>query len=75
MANVEGKATAITVLTPVKREGPLVLWAVFWAGRHIDAPKSSSGSIWLSSIRSQLAPARLRSARIPPCTWFTRSFR
>lgn len=35
MANVEGKATAITVLTPVKREGPLVLWAVFWAGRHI----------------------------------------
>jgi hypothetical protein len=35
VANVEGKATAITVLTPVKREGPLVLWAVFWAGRHI----------------------------------------
>lgn len=35
MANVEGQATAITVLTPVKREGPLVLWAVFWAGRHI----------------------------------------
>ena len=35
MANVEGKATAITVLTPIKREGPLVLWAVFWAGRHI----------------------------------------
>ena len=35
MANVEGKATAITVLTPIKREGPLVLWAVFWAGRRI----------------------------------------
>lgn len=35
MANVEGKGTAITVITPVKREGPLVLWAVFWAGRHI----------------------------------------
>jgi hypothetical protein len=35
MANIEGKATAITVLTPIKREGPLVLMAVFWAGRHI----------------------------------------
>ena len=35
MGNVEGKATAITVLTPVEREGPLVLLAVFWAGRHI----------------------------------------
>lgn len=35
MANVEGKATAITVLTPVRREGPLVLSVVFWAGRNI----------------------------------------
>jgi hypothetical protein len=35
MANVEGKATAITVLTPVKRHGPLVLALVFWAGRHL----------------------------------------
>ncbi len=42
MANVEGKATAITVLTPVKREGPLVLWAVFWAGRHIKETLRSS---------------------------------
>lgn len=35
MANVEGKATAITVLTPLRREGPLVLELVFWAGRNI----------------------------------------
>ncbi len=35
MANIEGKATAITVLTPVKRGGPLLLWLVFWAGRNI----------------------------------------
>ncbi len=35
MANVEGKATAITVLTPVRREGPLVLSLVFWAGRNV----------------------------------------
>jgi hypothetical protein len=35
VANVEGKATAITVLTPVKRHGPLVLKVVFWAGRNL----------------------------------------
>ena len=35
MANVEGKATAITVLTPVKRHGPLLLAFVFWIGRHV----------------------------------------
>jgi hypothetical protein len=35
MANVDGKATAITVLTPVQRQGPLVLSAVFWAARNI----------------------------------------
>jgi hypothetical protein len=37
VANVEGKATAITVLTPVKRGGPLLLWLVFWAGRNIES--------------------------------------
>ena len=37
MANVEGKATAITVVTPLRRWGPLVLWFVFWAGRNITA--------------------------------------
>lgn len=37
MTNVEGKATAITVLTPVKRGGPLLLWLVFWAARNIKA--------------------------------------
>jgi hypothetical protein len=35
VANVEGKATAITVLTPVKRGGPLLLSLVFWAGRNV----------------------------------------
>ena len=35
MANVEGKATAITVITPVKPWGPLLLRLVFWAGRNI----------------------------------------
>jgi hypothetical protein len=35
VANIEGKATAITVITPVKRGGPLLLWLVFWAGRNI----------------------------------------
>jgi hypothetical protein len=37
VANVEGKATAITVLTPLRSEGPLLLWLVFWAGRNITA--------------------------------------
>lgn len=37
MANIEGKATAITVLTPLRRWGPLWLWVVFWAGRNITA--------------------------------------
>ena len=35
MANVEGKATAITVITPVKPWGPWLLRLVFWAGRNI----------------------------------------
>jgi hypothetical protein len=35
VANVEGKATAITVLTPVNRFGPLLLGIVFWAGRNV----------------------------------------
>ncbi len=35
MANIEGKATAITVLTPVRRGGPILLWIVFWAGRNL----------------------------------------
>ena len=35
MANVEGKATAITVLSPVKWWGRPVLWLVFGAGRHL----------------------------------------
>ena len=34
MANVEGRATAITVLTPVKPGGRFLLAAVFWFGRH-----------------------------------------
>jgi hypothetical protein len=37
MANVEGKATAITVLTPVRPLGPRVLAAVFWVGRNVTA--------------------------------------
>jgi hypothetical protein len=37
VANVEGKATAITVLTPLKMGGPQLLWLVFWAGRNIEA--------------------------------------
>jgi hypothetical protein len=35
VANIEGKATAITVVTPVRRGGALWLWLVFWAGRHL----------------------------------------
>jgi len=35
VANIEGRATAITVITPIKRGGPLVLWLVFWAGRNV----------------------------------------
>ena len=34
MANVEGRATAITVLTPVKPSGRFLLPIVFWVGRH-----------------------------------------
>lgn len=36
MANVEGKATAITVITPLKPWGRLVLRPVFWAGRNLE---------------------------------------
>jgi hypothetical protein len=35
VANVEGKATAITVITPLKWYGPPVLSVVFWAGRNL----------------------------------------
>jgi hypothetical protein len=35
VANIEGKATAITVLTPVRRGGTILLWIVFWAGRNL----------------------------------------
>jgi hypothetical protein len=35
MASIEGKATAITVVTPLKRRGPLVLRLVFWMGRNL----------------------------------------
>jgi len=34
VTNVEGRATAITVLTPVKWTGRIVLPTVFWIGRH-----------------------------------------
>ena len=37
MANVEGRATAITVLTPYKRSGRVLLPIVFWVGRHVTA--------------------------------------
>ena len=37
MANVEGRATAITVLTPVKPGGRVLLALVFWVGRHVTA--------------------------------------
>jgi hypothetical protein len=37
VANIEGKATAITVLTPVRRGGPELLSVVFWAGRNVKA--------------------------------------
>jgi hypothetical protein len=35
VANIEGKATAITVITPVKSWGRPVLAIVFWAGRNL----------------------------------------
>ena len=35
MANVEGKATAITVVTPVRHGGRFLLALVFFAGRHV----------------------------------------
>ena len=35
MANVEGRATAITVLTPVKPIGRFLLPIVFWVGRNV----------------------------------------
>jgi hypothetical protein len=37
VANIDGKATAITVVTPVRRGGPLLLRLVFWAGRNLQA--------------------------------------
>ncbi len=37
MANVEGRATAITVLTPVRPGGRILLALVFWLGRHVTA--------------------------------------
>jgi len=35
VANVEGRATAITVLTPVKPGGRFLLAIVFWVGRNV----------------------------------------
>ena len=35
MANVEGKATAITVVTPVRHGGRFLLAVVFFVGRHV----------------------------------------
>jgi hypothetical protein len=35
VANVEGKATAITVVTPVRHGGRFLLAIVFWVGRHV----------------------------------------
>ena len=37
MANVEGRATAITVLSPVRPGGRFLLALVFWVGRHVTA--------------------------------------
>jgi hypothetical protein len=37
VANVEGRATAITVLSPYKPAGRLLLPLVFWVGRHVTA--------------------------------------
>jgi hypothetical protein len=37
MANVEGRATAITVLSPYKPTGRLLLPIVFWIGRNVTA--------------------------------------
>jgi hypothetical protein len=37
VANVEGRATAITVLTPVRPGGRFLLALVFWIGRHVTA--------------------------------------
>jgi hypothetical protein len=37
VANVEGRATAITVLTPVKPTGRFILPIVFWIGRHVSS--------------------------------------
>ena len=37
MANIEGRATAITVLTPYKPAGRLLLPIVFWIGRNVTA--------------------------------------
>ena len=37
VANIEGKATAITVLTPVRPGGAGLMSLVFWAGRNVKA--------------------------------------
>jgi hypothetical protein len=37
VANVEGRATAITVLSPVRPGGRFLLAAVFWVGRNVTA--------------------------------------
>ena len=37
MANVEGKATAITVVTPVRHGGRFLLALVFFIGRHVSS--------------------------------------
>jgi hypothetical protein len=37
MANVEGRATAITVLSPYKPQGWILLPLVFWVGRNVTA--------------------------------------
>ena len=52
MANVEGKATAITVVTPIRHGGTLWLALVFWAGRHVTATLEKLRSSRSSTTRA-----------------------
>ena len=62
MANVEGRATAITVLTPYKPTGRLLLPIVFWVGRNVTATLQEAADALVHPLRplggGQAVPGR-----------------
>ena len=66
VANVEGRATAITVLTPVKPGGRILLRAVvFWIGRQRRPPRCASSPSSTSRAGRSSSGSRTTARRRP----------